>query len=587
MKFLRNLLAAIIGCLIAIGLVFIMFFIFVSIIGNAEDAIAIKKNSILELQLQQPISDYVGDNTLDPFAGAFFTQSQGLDEILHAITIAKDDEDIKGVSINNNFIIAGLAQTQAIRKALEDFKKSGKFIYTYGDFYMQKDYYLASVADSIFLNPVGALDFRGLSSEVLFFKDLQEKTGVKMEVIRHGKYKSAVEPFIANEMSEANRTQIKELISSLWNSMVEDISDGRNILAEDLNVIADTLGGRSPEYAKLSGLIDDIIFYDQYEQKLKNAVGLQLSKDLNIVSLSDYVMRSNKKVDRKGKDKIAVVFAQGEILYGEGGPDVIGQGIINKAIIKAKEDKDIKAIVLRVNSPGGSALTSDIIWREIELAKKKKPVIVSMGNVAASGGYYIAVGADKIFAEPTTVTGSIGVFGTVPNMAELAGEIGINAEQVGTNKNAVEYSLFEPMSDDFRNLVQESVESTYDTFLQRVSQGRNISMAAADSLAQGRVWSGVDAKRLGLIDELGNLEDAIVEAAKMAELTEYGVKKFPRYKSGLERFMEDLGGASAKVKQDFINDEIGAEAYSVLKQIKSAMQQQGVQARMPFILDLK
>jgi len=587
MKFLRNLLAAIIGCLIAFGIIFMMLFVFASIIGNVEDTISIKKNSILELQLQQPISDYVGDNTLDPFAGAFFAQSQGLDEILHAITIAKNDEDIKGISINNNFIIAGLAQTQAIRKALEDFKKSGKFIYTYGDFYMQKDYYLASVADSIFLNPVGALDFRGLSSEVLFFKDFQEKTGVKMEVIRHGKYKSAVEPFIANEMSEANRTQIKELISSLWSSMVEDISNGRNILAKDLNVIADTLGGRSPEYAKLSGLIDDVIFYDQYEQKLKNAVGSQLNKDLNIVSLSDYVIRSNKKVIRNGKDKIAVVFAQGEILYGEGGPNVIGQGIINKAIIKAKEDKDIKAIVLRVNSPGGSALTSDIIWREIELAKKKKPVIVSMGNVAASGGYYIAVGADKIFAEPTTVTGSIGVFGTVPNMAELAGEIGINAEQVGTNKNSVEYSFFEPMTDDFRNLVQESIESTYDTFLQRVSQGRNISMAVADSLAQGRVWSGVDAKRLGLIDELGNLEDAIAEAAKMAELTEYGVKKFPRYKSGLERFMEDLGGASAKVKQDFIEDEIGAEAYSILKQVKSAMQQQGVQARMPFILDLK
>ena len=587
MKFLRNLLAAIIGCLIAFGIIFMMLFVFASIIGNVEDTISIKKNSILELQLQQPISDYVGDNTLDPFAGAFFAQSQGLDEILHAITIAKNDEDIKGISINNNFIIAGLAQTQAIRKALEDFKKSGKFIYTYGDFYMQKDYYLASVADSIFLNPVGALDFRGLSSEVLFFKDFQEKTGVKMEVIRHGKYKSAVEPFIANEMSEANRTQIKELISSLWSSMVEDISNGRNILAKDLNVIADTLGGRSPEYAKLSGLIDDVIFYDQYEQKLKNAVGSQLNKDLNIVSLSDYVIRSNKKVIRNGKDKIAVVFAQGEILYGEGGPNVIGQGIINKAIIKAKEDKDIKAIVLRVNSPGGSALTSDIIWREIELAKKKKPVIVSMGNVAASGGYYIAVGADKIFAEPTTVTGSIGVFGTVPNMAELAGEIGINAEQVGTNKNSVEYSFFEPMTDDFRNLVQESIESTYDTFLQRVSQGRNISMAVADSLAQGRVWSGVDAKRLGLIDELGNLEDAIAEAAKMAELTEYGVKKFPRYKSGLERFMEDLGGASAKVKQDFIEDEIGAEAYSILKQVKSAMKQQGVQARMPFILDFK
>ncbi|MDO6818684.1 signal peptide peptidase SppA [Zobellia sp. 1_MG-2023] len=587
MKFLRNLLAAIIGCLIAFGVIFIMTIIFIGIAGSSEETVSIKKNSILELQLKLPISDYVGNNDMDPFTGAFMEQSQGLDEILHAITVAKDDDNIKGISINNNFMMAGLAQTQAVRKALEDFKASGKFIYTYGDFYMQKDYYLASVADSIFLNPVGGLDFRGLSTEVLFFKDLQEKTGVKMEVIRHGKYKSAVEPFISNEMSEANRTQIEELMGSLWNSMIEDISKGRGISHTDLNIIADTLGGRTPEYAKASGLLDDVIFFDQYEEKLRNAINLKKEDDLNIVALEDYVIRSNKKVLKKGKDKIAVVFAQGEILYGEGGPDVIGQGIINEAIIKAKEDEDVKAIVLRVNSPGGSALTSDIIWREIELAKEVKPVIVSMGNVAASGGYYIAVGANKIFAEPTTVTGSIGVFGTVPNMTELAADIGVNAEQVGTNKNSLEYSFFEPMTSEFRAYVQESIEHTYDTFLQRVSQGRNISMAEADSLAQGRVWSGVDAKRIGLIDELGNLEDAIAEAARMAELSDYGIKKFPKYKTGLERILEDLGGASAKVKQEFIEEEIGMEAYSILKQVKSAMNQEGVQARMPFVLDIK
>ncbi|SHJ73389.1 signal peptide peptidase SppA [Pseudozobellia thermophila] len=587
MKFLRNLLAAILGCIIAFGIVFVMFFVFVSILGSAEDTVTVKDNSVLELQLQQPISDYVGDNALDPFAGGFFEQNQGLDEILHAISVAKDDKDIRGISINNNFIMAGLAQTQAIRKALEDFKESGKFIYTYGDFYTQKDYYLASVADSVFLNPVGVLDFRGLSSEVLFFKDLQEKTGVKIEVIRHGKYKSAVEPFIANEMSEANRSQIQELLGSLWNSMIGDISKGRNIGPDDLNTIADTLGGRSPEYALASGLVDDIVFFDQYEGKLRKALGLGEDKDLNVVRLQDYVIRSNKKALKKGKDKVAVVFAQGEILYGEGGPDVIGQGIINKALIDAREDDDVKAIVLRVNSPGGSALTSDIIWREVELTKKVKPVVVSMGNVAASGGYYISVGADKIFAEPTTITGSIGVFGTVPNMAGLAEDIGINAEQVGTNKNSVEYSLFEPMDDGFRSVVQEGIESTYRTFLQRVAQGRNISVQEADSLAQGRVWSGVDAQRIGLVDELGNLEDAIAEAAEMAELTEYGIKKFPKYKSGLERFMEDLGGASAKVKNDIIEDEIGIEAYSILKEVKRAMQQKGVQARMPFVLNIK
>ncbi len=587
MKFLRNLLAAIIGTLIAFGIVFVMFFVLISLISSSEDSVSIKKNSVLELQLQQPISDYVGDNMLNPFSGVLFQQAQGLDEILQAITFAKDDDDIKGISLNNNFILAGLAQTQAIRKALVDFKSGGKFVYAYADFYTQKDYYLASVSDSVFMNPVGALDFKGLSSEVLFFKDFQEKTGIKMEVIRHGKYKSAVEPFISNEMSEANRTQIKELIGSLWTSMVEDISDSRNIVPKELNKIADTLGGRTPELAKQNGLIDGVLFYDQYENSLKRAVDSVLDKDLNVVLLGDYVVRSNKKATNAGADKVAVVFAQGEILYGEGGPDIIGQGIITEAIRDARDDKKVKAIVLRVNSPGGSALTSDIIWREIELAKENKPVVVSMGNVAASGGYYIAAGADIIFAEPTTITGSIGVFGTVPNMTDLAEDIGINAEQVGTNKNSIDYSLFEPMTDKFRNLVQESIESTYDTFLKRVSQGRDISMAEADSLAQGRVWSGVDAQRIGLIDKLGNLEDAIAEAAQMADLKDYGIKKFPKYKTGFERIMEDFGGAGAKAKQSFIADEIGTEAYSILKQVKAAMEQEGVQARMPFVLDVK
>ncbi len=585
MNFLRNLLAAILGCLIAFGIMFVMFFIFASLLGNTEETVNVRNYSVLELQLNLPINDYTG-NVADPF-DAFFEQTQGLDEILHAIDIAKDDDDIKGISINNTFILAGLAQTQAIRNALEDFKESGKFVYAYGDFYMQKDYYLASISDSLYLNPVGLLDFKGLSSEVLFFKDLQEKTGVKMEVIRHGKYKSAVEPFLANEMSEANRTQIKELIGSLWNSMVEEISRGRNISPENLNIIADTLGGRSPELAKSSGLIDDILFYDQYEARLRSALNIESDDDLNVILLDDYVIRSNAKIKNKGNDKIAVIFAQGEILYGEGGPDVIGQGIINKAIAKAKNDDMVKAIVLRVNSPGGSALTSDIIWRELELAKEKKPVVVSMGNVAASGGYYIAVGADKIFAEPTTITGSIGVFGTIPNINELATDIGINAEQVGTNENSVDYSLFEPMTDNFRKTVQEGVEDTYETFLSRVSKGRNISIAEADSLAQGRVWSGVDAKRLGLIDELGNLNDAIAEAAKMANLNAFGIKKYPRYKTGFERFMEDFGGLGARAKQDLIQEEIGDEAYSTLKQIKSAMQQKGIQARMPFVLNIK
>lgn len=586
MKFLRNFLASILGSLFAFGILFVMFLIFVSLVSSSEDAVAIKDNSILELQLQRPISDYTGSNELDPFAG-IFEESQGLDEIIHAIEVAKNDDRIKGISINNNFIIAGLAQTQAIRRSLEDFKAEGKFIYAYADFFMQRDYYLASVADSVFINPVGVLDFKGLSTEVLYYKELQEKSGVKMEVIRHGKYKSAVEPYLENNMSEANRSQLTALLQSLWNSMVTDISETRSISESDLNVIADTLGGRTPNFAKLSGLVDDVVFYDQYENKLANALEIKKDEKINYSSLDDYVKYSNKKTLKTGDDKIAVVFAQGEIFYGEGGPNIIGQGIINEALIKAREDEKVKAIVLRVNSPGGSALTSDIIWREVELAKKVKPVIVSMGNVAASGGYYIAAGANKIFAEPTTITGSIGVFGTVPNLTELADNVGINAEQVGTNKNAVEYSLFEPMQESFKNQVQESIEETYETFLQRVSQGRGMTMAQVDSVAQGRVWSGTEALEIGLVDELGNLDDAISAAAEMAEIDTYGVKKFPKYKSGFERFMEDLEGASVKIKENLLKDEIGEEAYQVLKELQSFKKQSGVQARMPFALDIK
>ncbi|TDS19238.1 protease-4 [Maribacter caenipelagi] len=586
MNFLRNFLASILGSLFAFGIMFVMFLIFVSLVSSGEDTVSIEDNSILELQLQRQISDYTGSNELDPFAG-IFEESQGLDEIIQAIEVAKNDDRIKGISINNNFIMAGLAQTQAIRKSLEDFKAEGKFIYAYADFFMQRDYYLASVADSIFINPVGVLDFKGLSTEVLYYKELQEKSGIKMEVIRHGKYKSAVEPYLENNMSEANRSQLTSLLQSLWNSMILDISKTRSISESNLNIIADTLGGRTPKYAKQSGLIDDVVFYDEYESKLANALKIKKDEDINYSTLDDYVKYSNKKTLKSGDDKIAIVFAQGEILYGEGGPNIIGQGIINEALIKAREDDKVKAIVLRVNSPGGSALTSDIIWREVALAKKVKPVIVSMGNVAASGGYYIAAGADKIFAEPTTITGSIGVFGTVPNMTELAGDIGINAEQVGTNKNAVEYSLFEPMQESFKNQIQESIEETYQTFLQRVSEGRNMTMAQVDSVAQGRVWSGTEALEVGLVDELGNLDDAIEAAAELASLSSYGIKKFPKYKSGFERFMEDLEGASMQIKENLLKDEIGDEAYKVLKELQSFKEHKGIQARMPFALDIK
>lgn len=586
MNFLRNFLASILGSLVAFGIVVGMFFIFLILMGSAEDGVVVKKNSVLELGLMGPILDYTGKDETDPFAG-LWTEEMGLDEILHAIKVAKEDNNIEGISITTSFLQAGMTQTREIRDALLDFKSSGKFVLAHTDIFTQKDYYLASVADEVYMNPVGVMDFKGLATEVLYFKDLQEKSGVKMEVIRHGKYKSAVEPFLSNTMSEENRTQIKELITSIWGVMLDDISVSREISPEDLNKIADTLGGRTPSLAVASGLLDGVLHYDEYEDLLRKKLGIDDDTEPNYVSFKDYIQKANLKKTRTGTDRIAVIYAQGEIFYGEGGKNYIGQGLVVDALQKAAKNDNIKAIVLRVDSPGGSALVSDIIWREMQLAKKDKPLVVSFGNVAASGGYYIGVGGDKIFAEPTTITGSIGVFGTIPNLNELANKVGINAEQVGTNENSVDYSFFEPMDDSFRMVIQESIEETYNIFLDRVAQGRNMTVAQVDSLAQGRVWSGVDAKANGLVDELGNLDDAIAAAAEMAGLDDYGIRKYPKYKSDFERFMEDMGGMKAKIGASIIKEEIGTEAYEVLKEFKQLGKQEGIQAKMPFSLNIK
>lgn len=563
-----------------------MFFIFLALMGSMDDGVVVKKNSVLELSFVGPILDYTGKDETDPFA-AFGGEELGLDEILHAIKVAKNDDNIEGISITTGYLLAGVAQTREIRKALLDFKSSGKFVMAHSDVYAQRDYYLASAADEVYINPVGVLDFKGLATEVLFYKELQEKSGIKMEVIRHGKYKSAVEPFLSDTMSEENRTQIKELITSIWSVIVDDISESRNITPQNLNIIADTLGGRTPEYAVTSGLLDGALHYDEYEGLLKEKMKVSEDDELNYVGFKDYVQKANKKSIRTGADKIAVIYAQGEILGGEGGKDYIGQDLIVDALHKAVENERVKAIVLRVNSPGGSALVSDIIWREMQLAKKEKPLVVSFGNVAASGGYYIGVGGDKIFAEPTTITGSIGVFGTIPNVHGLAKNMGINAEQVGTNKNSVDYSFFEPMTDSFRNVMQESIEETYDTFLDRVSKGRNMPVERVNEIAQGRVWSGVDAQALGLVDELGNLDDAIAAAADMAGLKDYGVRKYPKYKSDFERFMEDFGSVKTKLGESIIQEEIGTEAYEILKEFNQFTKQEGIQAKMPFSLKIK
>ena len=587
MTFLRELLAVILGVFIS---VFIMFMVLIAVgaavgssFGDSEE-IKVKNNTVLVLKLEEQIKDYAPKSS-DPFDQIFgFGEDKtGLNDIINAIENAKYDDNILGISIEALSINAGIAQTQAIRDKLFEFKESGKFITAFADSYDQKNYYLSSVADSIYVNPVGGIDFKGLSSEILYFKDFQDKYGIKLEVIRHGKYKSAVEPFLANEISDANREQTRSFLMSIWSELVDDISETRNKTNQEINTIADDLLARNPKLALENSMITNELYKDQYIEILKSLSNIEIDKDLNVLSLNDYISSGKGRIKSSSKNRIAVIYAQGEIKYGKGNEDYIGQELIVKALKKARKASNVKAIVLRVNSPGGSALASDIIWRELELTKKEKPLVVSMGNLAASGGYYISCNANKIIAEPTTITGSIGVFGAVPNASELVGRIGINAEQIGTNKQSVGYSVFEPITDSFYNVTKEGVEHVYTTFVEKVAAGRNMSFAQVDSIAQGRVWTGKEAVKNGLVDELGSLEDAVEVAAKLADLEDYKVRNYPSYKKDIKDMFK---GPFASYKASVLKEEIGLENYRIYKRLKQISEIKGVQTRMPFLLEI-
>ncbi|MGQ3088482.1 signal peptide peptidase SppA, partial [Flavobacterium sp.] len=436
---------------------------------------------------------------------------------------------------------------------------------------------------------IGEVDFKGLSSEVMFFKDLQEKTGIKMEVIRHGKYKSAVEPFLANEMSPENREQITSMLNSIWGSIAKDISKSRKISLDSLNSIAENLNGRTPELAKQHNLVDKIGYEDEYKSGIKKALKVKKDEDYNSVDILDYVTATSlNDVFPDAKDDIAIIYAQGEITGGEGSLTSIGEDPMRESFKAALEDDRVKAIVLRVNSPGGSALTSELIWREVELAKKKKPVVVSMGNYAASGGYYISCGANRIFAEPGTITGSIGVFGVLPNLNELSGRVGIHTEQVRTHSNASGYSVFTPLQPATREIIQQSVEKIYSTFVNRVAAGRKMSFEQVDAIAQGRVWTGAEALEKGLVDELGGLDDAVKYAAKLAKIKTYRTVDFPEYEINFEKILANLTGMPfAKTKEDFIKEEVGEQNYQMIERIRRVSQLRGVQAIMPYEITIR
>jgi protease-4 len=586
--FFKYTLASFVGILLfsVIGL-----FIMIGVIGAISSAsnnktVTIKPNTILYMTLDKPIVDRASDN---PFEGmsfpSFDNQGQsGLNDILKNLKKAKEDENIKGIFMELSYIPAGMATVDEIRNALLDFKTSGKFIYTYAEVMTQNTYYLASVSDKIYMNPVGTLEVKGLRSQITFFKGTLEKIGVEPVIFRHGKFKSAIEPFMLSKMSEANKEQTRTYVQSIWDYMVTNIAKERALTVDGINKIANEYAVRNTSDAASLNIIDGVRYRDEVIDELVALTEAESPEKLESIKLSKYNnVELHKQHKRDTRKKIAVIYASGSIESGKGDNQTIGSETIAKAIRKARRDSTIKAIVFRVNSPGGSALASDVIWREAVLAKEAKPFIVSMGDLAASGGYYIACPADKIVASPVTLTGSIGVFGLMFNTQELMNKkLGITFDGIKTNTFADLPDLTRTMTEAEKEIIQQSVEEIYTTFISHVGQGRNMTTEAVDNIGQGRVWSGANALEIGLIDEFGGLEYAMQLAASEAGLEDYKTIELPEQPDFFEELIKELSG---EVKVRFIKNELGVN-YGLYNQLKSIQKMQGIQARMPYDVEL-
>lgn len=593
MNFLKSVLATIVGIFITIGIFLFLMIVIVSALGaGVESEISVKDNSVLELEFPEPVSDFAQKTVVEDFD--FDDQDyNGLNLIIKAIQNAKTDDKIKGISIKSAEGIGGYAQLKELRNAIDDFKTSGKFVYAFNQEYLisQRDYYLQSVADSVFIGVASEIAFQGLGANVNYYKDLQEKIGIKMEVFRHGKYKSAVEPYLDNKMSEANREQIISRLVSIWNNYMKNVGKSRNISDQKLNQIADSLWGRTPKLALQHKLIDRVLYKDQYEELLCKSTKTEKIKDLNFISIEKYTeaVAQQLKNQKKHKDRIAVIYAEGAIVSGKSDSDIVGDQSIIEALREARNDEEVKAIVLRINSPGGSGLASEMIHREVELTKKQKPVYVSMSNLAASGGYYIACNANRIFADAETITGSIGVFSTIPNIASLQEKIGITNEQVGTHLYSTGmyrgYNPEEVTSPQVSALITEGVEEFYNLFVQRVAEGRKMSWEAVNEIAQGRVWTGDEAVKNGLVDEIGSLTDVLNYVVKTHGIKEYSTNVYPVFKMSLKEIFRSKSPFSVSTKE-IIEKEIGKEAYRTLKKVKYFSQMEGIQARLPYELEV-
>lgn len=578
--FFGSILGMVITTLLVVWIVVSM--IKSSIKKEMDEEVTVSSGPVLKISINGAINER---DLEDPFeelrkmGNDSEEEGNGLSSMVKKIKYAAKDDDIKGIYIEITDVSGGFASITELRNALSEFKKSGKFIYCYAENYGQAEYYLASVASKVFLNPQGSLEFKGLSMSLMFYKNTFEKLGVEMQVFRHGKYKSAIEPFLLDKMSEANRAQSESFLNSIWSTLLQDIAQDRKVNVEELNKIANELTVEDPESAVNAHLIDAAAYEDEVLQDLKRKAGIE-SEKIKCTALGDYKARDNTGAEA-GKNKIAVIYANGSIEGGEGDDNTIGSDRIARAIKAARLDEKVKAIVFRVNSPGGSALASDIIWREVTLAKKSKPFIVSMGNYAASGGYYISCAADHIFAQPNTITGSIGVFGLIPNVQKaLSDKLGITVDTVNTNKYSNMGNAVMPLREKEKEFIQASVEKVYDTFISRVAEGRGMDKSAVDSIGQGRVWSGKEAMDIKLVDELGGLQEAIAYAAKKAKVGDYKVLELPRPKNPLDRF---LGKSTEDAEAKILERHFGI-TYTYIRQLQNILRFKGVQARLPFDL---
>jgi len=587
-EFFKYVFATVVGIFaVSIIGIILLFMIVGAIISSAEKQVSVENNSMLVLDLSRQIVDRAPNDPFEDMDIPLFSQVKtlGLDDIFISLENAKTDDRIKGIYLKLSMFNGGMASAEEIRNALFAFKDGcDKPIYAYGEQYMmdQKSYYLATVADKIVIHPEVSVDFRGLGGEMMFFKKALDKVGVEMQIVRHGKFKAAVEPFMLDKMSAENREQQLTYMGSLWNHMLKGISDERNITVERLNVLADEVqtfnkGRKAVE----TGLVDAVKYKDEVLDDLREITGIEGTKGVPVISASKYadVPIKGKKFSRK---KIAVIYASGDIGMSFGGEFIDGEKL-SREIRKVRQDSSYKAIVLRINSPGGTVFDSETIWREVKLASDEKTLVVSFGDVAASGGYYLSCAADKILASPNTITGSIGIFGTIPNFGELLNDkLGITTDVVKTNKNSDLLTLTRPMTDYEQKMMQATIEEGYDTFISHVAEGRSMTTAQVDSIGQGRVWSGENAKEIGLIDDFGGLKDAIALAAEIEGLEEYRTVDLPALP---DPFQELFKVGTDNIRARFIKNELG-EQYRYYEYFKKMSGMNGVYARMPYDISI-